>query len=563
MTRLLLLVASATASCTNTLGVNCWRFMKYEATFFCTHEFCADGCPHQGGCDAWCGLCHDEPLVRDCNGHMAPTAFLGDGYCDVSLYRYDGELIDFNCPEHGCDSGDCQPGIDYYGHEVPCATSTPTPVTPAPTQLATIASIQTSVAAGSEFFDCLPSPRHHAVVRVTCIVTLVTHVGFYCQQAPALWNGVFVHVPSDSLLMALRPGDEVAVTNAYVDEELGSTQLEVADAGDVEILRRDVPMEPVLVAAGALGGFAERASTRCLASAEPYEGLLVRIANASLTWVDQDVLVTDGSGTTVLGHTVGRFDALDAFGRFYASGAAAIDVIGVGRGAWQCLDLGAAVGSSGSATGSAATGTASGANQASIEAVLDCFSNASRIAFAFQVAPRSLHDLTWANPAPTPTPTQGSLRPTQPTESYGMETPAARRRRRTVQSITLAFVLGALVLGVAASVVLTRRRSASVDPGLRAWLSGLDPGDARWPGGATSVEIQVARCPTTFDEGGVAIADCRAVNDGTSVQVAEAVAVEMVPVVGQRARNVEDAVVDEAMDALFRRGLIPANASSQ
>ena len=49
--------------------------------------------------------------------------------------------------------------------------------------------------------------------------------------------------------------------------------------------------------------------------------------------------------------------------------------------------------------------------------------------------------------------------------------------------------------------------------------------------------------------------------DAPPMPVAEAVAVEMVPlpVVGQRARSVEDAVVDEAMDALFRRGLIPAN----
>ena len=77
-----------------------------------------------------------------------------------------------------------------------------------------------------------------------------------------------------------------------------------------------------------------------------------------------------------------------------------------------------------------------------------------------------------------------------------------------------------------------------------------------------SVEIQVARCPTEY-RGGVAVADCRAVSaaDAPPMPVAEAVAVEMVPlpVVGQRARSVEDAAVDDAMDALFRRGLIPAN----
>ena len=57
--------------------------------------------PACGGCDAWCGLCDDEPLVPDCRGHRAPSGFVGDGYCDAGLHRYDGELIDFNCPEHG------------------------------------------------------------------------------------------------------------------------------------------------------------------------------------------------------------------------------------------------------------------------------------------------------------------------------------------------------------------------------------------------------------------------------------------------------------------------------
>ena len=119
--------------------------------------------------------------------------------------------------------------------------------------------------------------------------------------------------------------------DAYVDEELGSTQLEVAAADDVEILQRYAVVEPLLVDAGALGSFAERESARCLASAEPYEGLLVRIANASLTSVDGYVSVADGSGTTLLGSTAGRFDAADALVRFRASGTAAVDVVGVGR----------------------------------------------------------------------------------------------------------------------------------------------------------------------------------------------------------------------------------------
>ena len=118
------------------------------------------------------------------------------------------------------------------------------------------------------------------------------------------------------------------------------------------------------------------------------------------------------------------------------------------------------------------------------------------------------------------------------------------------------------MLLIAGAMLLMRPRTSQVDPGLRAWLSGLDPGDARWPQMAgvagQSVEVQVARCPTTFDRGGVAVAECRAVPADAPVPVAAAVAIEM-PVIGQRARSVEDAIVDESMDELFRRGLIPAN----
>ena len=79
--RLLLLIAGAGAACTNTLcekePCECGRFVAWQATFFCTEEFCPS-CPHAGGCDLWCGLCDDEPLIRDCHGHRAPSGFVGD-----------------------------------------------------------------------------------------------------------------------------------------------------------------------------------------------------------------------------------------------------------------------------------------------------------------------------------------------------------------------------------------------------------------------------------------------------------------------------------------------------
>ena len=38
------------------------------------------------------------------------------------------------------------------------------------------------------------------------------------------WSGVFVHAPYDALTLALQPGDEVSVRDAYVDEELGAAR---------------------------------------------------------------------------------------------------------------------------------------------------------------------------------------------------------------------------------------------------------------------------------------------------------------------------------------------------
>ena len=246
--------------------------------------------------------------------------------------------------------------------------------------------------------------------------------------------------------------------------------------------------------------------------------------------------MADGSGTTLVGTTAGRFDAADALVRFRASGAAAVDVVGVGRTGFRCEN-------------------SAGANQGAIEDLLDCLSDASQISFTFQVSPRSLHDVSWASPAPSLQPTPESRPPTRLAEPRHSE----ETRDHTMQSVTLGIALCAVVLGVAGGVLLMRPRTSQVDPGLRAWLSGLDPGDARWPQMAgvagQSVEVQVARCPTEY-RGGVAVADCRAVPADAPIPVAAAVAIEM-PVIGERARSVEDAAVDDAMDALFRRGLIP------
>ena len=315
-----LLIAGAGAACTNTLCENepceCGRFVEWQATFFCTEEFCPS-CPHVGGCDDWCGLCDDEPLVPDCNGHMAPSGFRGDGYCDAGLHRYDGELIDFNCPEHGCDGGDCQPGADAYDHEVPCATAAPTSITPAPTQVDTIASIQNSTLAGSHFMDCRPSPRHHALVRVTCVVTLVTKVGFYCQDAAAPGRASSCMRRTTRSRSRCSRATRSPVRDAYVDEELGARSWRWPPRTTSKSCSATRPWRRSSSTQARWAVLPNANRPRCLASAEPYEGLLVRIANATLTSVDGYVFVADGSGgTTPLGSTAGRFDAADALVRF-------------------------------------------------------------------------------------------------------------------------------------------------------------------------------------------------------------------------------------------------------
>ena len=268
--------------------------------------------------------------------------------------------------------------------------------------------------------DCRPSPRHHALVHVTCVVTLVTKVGFYCQDAAAPWSGVFVHAPYDALTLALQPGDEVSVRDAYVDEELGSTQLEVAAADDVEILNRYVAVEPLLVDAGALGSFAERESARCLASAEPYEGLLVRIANASLTSVDGYVSVADGSGDDPA--------RLDGGALRRRRRPRPLPGVGRRRGrrrrrrAYRLpvreLRRGQPRGDRGRARVPVGR---------------------SQISFTFQVSPRSLHDVSWDSPAPSLQPTPESRPPTRLAEPHRSE-----ETYHTMQSVTLGIALCAV-----------------------------------------------------------------------------------------------------------------------
>ena len=130
-----------------------------------------------------------------------------------------------------------------------------------------------------------------------------------------------------------------------------------------------------------------------------------------------------------------------------------------------------------------------------------------------------------------------------------------------MQSVTLGIALCAVVLGVAGGVLLMRPRTSQVDPGLRAWLGGLDPGGAlaprwrAWPASPSRSRWRGARPNTAVASRWRTAARCPA---DAPVPVAAAVAIEM-PVVGERARAASRTrpswtPPDSALS--FRRGLI-------
>ena len=53
-----------------------------------------------------------QDTILDCFGTVAPTAWLGDGFCDDGSYTWNGNVIDFNCEEFGYDAEDCPLPID-------------------------------------------------------------------------------------------------------------------------------------------------------------------------------------------------------------------------------------------------------------------------------------------------------------------------------------------------------------------------------------------------------------------------------------------------------------------
>lgn len=142
------------------------------------------------------------------------------------------------------------------------------------------------------------SPFEGQQVEVTGIVTADTlfygKFGAYViQDADGPWNGVFVF----GALPQLMRGDKVKVTGTVTDYNADwhfkwdNNTVILAD--NAEVLEQAEPPAVVEVATGDLAGDA--------ATAESYEGCLVKVSNMTLVSVNSyDVTISDGSGECLL-----------------------------------------------------------------------------------------------------------------------------------------------------------------------------------------------------------------------------------------------------------------------
>ncbi|MBN2354784.1 T9SS type A sorting domain-containing protein [candidate division KSB1 bacterium] len=159
----------------------------------------------------------------------------------------------------------------------------------------TIADIQYTPWAGGD------SPFQGYKVAVTGVVTVDTtfadpakYGAYAIQDADGMWNGIYIF----GAMPALSRGDEVKVFGkvedhnaAYLYKWEGNTQI-IADS--IKILSSGKPLPAIAtVKTGDLKNMT--------ASAESYEGVLVRVENFTLTRVNSfDVSIDDGSGECLL-----------------------------------------------------------------------------------------------------------------------------------------------------------------------------------------------------------------------------------------------------------------------
>lgn len=141
--------------------------------------------------------------------------------------------------------------------------------------------------------ECYPSSLCGQEATISGVVTAVrsfsSYPNFYLQDAnSSLWSGIYSYVPGG--FETLNVGDEVTVT-AEVTEYYGFTEL--INISTHTVLSSGNSIEPTDVQTG------DFPIGQCSSTAEPYEGVLVRVSNVEvLTAPDQygSWTVTDGTG---------------------------------------------------------------------------------------------------------------------------------------------------------------------------------------------------------------------------------------------------------------------------
>ena len=151
---------------------------------------------------------------------------------------------------------------------------------------------------------CGDSPMHGQLVTVECAVSAVTSYGFFCQDAPAVWSGLYVYAGDatndywgDDVTYAV--GELVRVTG-QVDEYYELTEIDAGDDVDNFAITRlgyDYDMiAPISVPTGTLG-------TSCNLAGEAYEGVLVTLSDVEIMGEENgygEIEIDDGSGATQL-----------------------------------------------------------------------------------------------------------------------------------------------------------------------------------------------------------------------------------------------------------------------
>ena len=174
---------------------------------------------------------------------------------------------------------------DSHANLSPHVTDTVSFTVASPPTATPIENIQTATNAGSGD-DCYPSPENGNNVTVEGIITAVSSSRFYIQDGPDAWDGIYVY---NSTVMPSE-GDEINIT-AEVNEYYGLTQL-LNVASSTTLSSGNDLYAPIVITTGDLSG-------GCAATAELYEGLLVKIENVVVTQAADNYgqwFIDDGSG---------------------------------------------------------------------------------------------------------------------------------------------------------------------------------------------------------------------------------------------------------------------------